>query len=75
MIWVLRVGSDHWLYALRLILITTGLRRGEFLGLAWSDINMATGEFMVRRTVQRIRGELVFGEPKTKRSRRALLPV
>lgn len=64
--------TTHWLHALWLILLMTGLRKGEVLGLAWSDINMVTGEFRVRRTVQRIRGQLLFGEPKTKRSRRTL---
>jgi integrase len=62
--------ANHWLRALWLLLITTGLRKGEVLGLACSDINMTTGEFRVRRTVQRVRGELIFGEPKTQRSRR-----
>ncbi|TKG65758.1 tyrosine-type recombinase/integrase [Prauserella endophytica] len=64
--------AKHWLHALWLILIMTGLRKGEVLGLAWSDINLVTGEFRVRRTVQRVRGRLVFGEPKTERSRRTL---
>jgi integrase len=65
-------ASEHWLRALWLILITTGLRKGEVLGLAWSDIDLPTGTFRVRRTVQRVRGRLVFGPPKTKRSRRTL---
>lgn len=65
-------ASNHWLRALWLILITTGLRKGEVLGLAWSDIDLLTGAFRVRRTVQRVRGQLVFGPPKTKRSRRTL---
>jgi integrase len=64
--------QDHWLCALWLIYLATGLRRGEALGLAWSDVNLATGEFRVRRTVQRINGTIVFGEPKTSRSRRTL---
>ncbi|GHF61087.1 integrase [Amycolatopsis bartoniae] len=66
----LRYVATHWLYALWLVLITTGLRKGEVLGLAWSDINLMTGEVRVRRTVQRVRGRLIFGQPKTKRSRR-----
>jgi integrase len=64
--------TTHWLHALWLTLITTGLRKGEVLGLAWSDINPNTGAFSIKRTVQRVRGELVFGEPKTRRSRRTL---
>lgn len=65
-------ANKHWLCALWLIYLATGLRRGEALGLAWSDINLATGELRVRRTVQRIKGQIVFGEPKTSRSRRTL---
>jgi len=68
----IRHASEHWLSALWLVLITTGMRKGEVLGLAWSDINLTTGEFRVRRTVQRVRGKLIFGEPKTKKSRRVL---
>jgi integrase len=68
----LRHVTTHWLHALWLIMIMTGLRKGEVLGLAWSDINLTTGELRVRRTVQRVRGELLFGKPKTKRSRREL---
>ena len=66
------VASDHWLVALWLVLITTGLRRGEVLGLAWSDVDLDAGTMRVRRTVQKLDGEFVFGEPKSARSRRAL---
>lgn len=65
-------AADHWLHALWLVLVTTGLRKGEVLGLAWSDIDLPTGTFRVRRKVQRVRGQLVFGPPKTQRSRRTL---
>ncbi|WIX78680.1 tyrosine-type recombinase/integrase [Amycolatopsis carbonis] len=67
-----KVAAEHWLYALWLILITSGLRKGEVLGLAWSDIDMETGAFRVRRTVQRVRGRLEFGKTKTKKSTRSL---
>ncbi|WP_158104599.1 tyrosine-type recombinase/integrase [Amycolatopsis kentuckyensis] len=67
-----RAAAEHWLYALSLILITSGLRKGEVLGLAWSDIDPATGAFRVRRTVQRVRGRLEFGKTKTKKSTRSL---
>lgn len=62
-------AQEHWLCALWMIYLATGVRRGEALGLAWSDINLKTGEMRVRRTVQRVKGEIVFGEPKTARSR------
>ncbi|RDI20322.1 site-specific recombinase XerD [Lentzea flaviverrucosa] len=67
-----RAAAEHWLYALWLILITTGLRKGEVLGLAWSDVDLDTGAFKVRRTVQRVRGKLLFGKTKTKKSTRTL---
>ncbi|MEV0073548.1 tyrosine-type recombinase/integrase [Amycolatopsis sp. NPDC050768] len=68
----LRAVAAHWLHALWLILVTTGLRKGEALGLTWSDVDMETGLVKVRRTVQRVRGRLLFGKVKTKRSRREI---
>ncbi len=68
----LRTARDHWLAALWLLLLTTGLRRGEALGLAWSDIDLDGGTVRVRRTLQKLDGRFVFGEPKSARSRRVL---
>ncbi|WP_344430025.1 tyrosine-type recombinase/integrase [Amycolatopsis minnesotensis] len=68
----IKAATEHWLNALWLILVTTGLRKGEVLGLAWSDIDLETGAFKVRRTVQRVRGKLLFGKTKTKKSTRTL---
>ncbi|MEY2245174.1 site-specific integrase [Streptomyces sp. BF23-18] len=69
---LLKVAQPHRLYALWLLLVSTGLRRGEALGLTWSDIDLAAGTLRVRRNVQRIRRELIFGTPKTKRSVRTI---
>ena len=68
----LRVANMHWLAALWLILLTTGLRRGEVLGLTWSDVDLDADTLRVRRTVQKLDGAFVFGEPKSARSRRVL---
>lgn len=68
----LRFAREHWLAALWLILLTTGLRRGEVLGLAWSDVDLDSGTMRVRRTVQKLGDVFVFGEPKSARSRRTL---
>ncbi|MFD5492590.1 site-specific integrase [Streptomyces sp. NPDC127091] len=46
--------------------------RGEALGLTWSDVDLANGQLRVRRNVQHIRRELLFGTPKTKRSIRTV---
>jgi integrase len=57
------------LYALEL---TLGLRRGEVLGLAWEDVDLEKRTLTVRRSLQRVSGQLQFGEPKTAKSHRTL---
>lgn len=65
-----REHPDHALYVLA---VTTGMRQGELLGLAWSDVDLDAGHLRVRRALQRQRGKgLVFTEPKTARSRRTI---
>ena len=53
--------------------LSTGIRRGEILGLKWSDLNLKTGEFYIQRQVQRINGELVVSPPKTQKSKRTII--
>ncbi len=50
----------------------TGMRRGEILGLQWSDIEVDTAVLRVRRTLQVATAGLAFQEPKTFRSRRSI---
>lgn len=51
--------------------LLTGMRRGELLGLRWSDIH--DGAAHVQQTAQRIRGKgIVFRQPKTRLSRRSV---
>ncbi|WP_405890331.1 site-specific integrase [Streptomyces sp. NBC_00133] len=69
---LLKTAKSHRLYTLWLVLVSTGLRRGEVLGLTWSDLDLAGGQLRVRRNVQRIRRELIFGTPKTTRSIRTV---
>lgn len=72
---LLRAARPHRLYALWLLLVSTGLRRGEVLALTWADIDLDGRQLRVRRNVQRIRRELIFGTPKTNRSvRKIALP-
>jgi integrase len=54
------------------IAIATGMRRGEILALRWSDLDPDLGVVHVRRSLQTSGGRLVFEEPKTRRSRRAV---
>ncbi len=52
--------------------ITTGLRRGELLGLRWADVDLVGCALRVRQALQRVEGQLQFVEPKTHRSARPL---
>jgi integrase len=51
-------------------LALAGLRQGELLGLRWKDVNLETGSLSVTHTLQKLGGEFVFAEPKSKSSRR-----
>ena len=50
--------------------LSTGLRRGELLGLQWEDVNFAKKELHIKRQVNRVDGKLAITTPKTKRSAR-----
>lgn len=66
------------LYVPVLLAITAGLRRGEIMGLRWSDIDLDAGMLAVQQTVQETRTQgLVFKSTKTRGSRRTveLLPM
>jgi integrase len=68
------------LHAPILLAATTGMRRGEVLGLRWRDTDLDAGRVAVRQTLAAVRdvdGDcgrhlLVFGEPKTAKGRRTV---
>ncbi|MCE7792314.1 tyrosine-type recombinase/integrase [Salipaludibacillus sp. CUR1] len=44
--------------------IFTGMRKGEILGLKWSDVDFENGKIHIRRTLGRTKKGLVFKDPK-----------
>ena len=60
-------------YELFLLELGTGLRMGEILALQWSDLDFATGELRITKSVTIIKKELVITEPKTKSSIRSII--
>ena len=49
------------------------MRLGELLGLTWDDVKLDASVLLVNRTLAKVAGQVpTFGEPKTKRSRRAV---
>jgi integrase len=68
----LQAAQDNQLYLAFLLLLVYGLRRGEVLGLRWSDIDFDVGVIRIRQQIQRIRGQLIIGPTKTHASHREL---
>lgn len=62
----------HPLYAAFLLLLVYGLRRGEALGLRWSDVDFDNEMIRIRQQVQRVGRQLLIGPTKTQSSRRDL---
>jgi integrase len=63
---------DDRLCAAFLTLATTGARRGEVLGLRWTDLDLDAGRAAIRQTVIAVHHRVQFGEPKTARGRRTI---
>ncbi len=60
------------LRALYSVALTMGLRQGEALGLTWSDVDLEMGTLRVNKQLQRIDGQFLLVETKTRRGRRTL---
>jgi len=78
---LLEAAKGHPQEALFVMALTTGMRRGELLGLKWQDISFEKGTLQVRRMLSRLptqmgkdKGDLyVEADPKTKSSRRNIV--
>ena len=66
-----RTTNDRY-YAAWYLTATTGLRRGEALGLRWADLNLQTGRASIRQTLVCVNHEVQISSPKTTNSRRAI---
>ena len=69
--------DGHRLEAAYVLAATTGMRRGEVLGVRWSDLDSGRSRLAVRQTVVCVGYQITFGTPKTARGRRliALDPI
>ncbi len=64
------IGNPDLIFRMAL---TTGMRRGELLGLKWEDLDWRTGSLTIRRQVYEPEGGgWRFQEPKTYRGRRSV---
>lgn len=65
------VAEDR-LYAAWRMAATTGLRRGELLGLRWRDLDLDAARAQIVQTLSYAAGEPQLSEPKTDHGRRAV---
>ncbi|MFI9602733.1 tyrosine-type recombinase/integrase [Streptomyces sp. NPDC052043] len=63
------------LYAAFVLAVAMGLRRGELVGLRWSDVDLGNRVLHVRQQTQRRRGTLYDDDPKSRRSRVVPMPA
>jgi integrase len=56
------------------VMLATGLRRSEVLGLCWGNVDLTASPatLQISHALKRERSGLVFGEPKTRRTKRVL---
>ena len=64
--------ADERLSPLWHTIAMTGMRRGEAIGLRWSDVDLENGRLSVRRALIPINREVVVSEPKTIKGRRVI---
>ena len=66
----LDVARPHRLYALFYLALSTGMRRGELLGLRWQDIS---GSILnIRQNLVPVGNKITFSTPKTKKGQRRI---
>ena len=66
---LLNQAYDEGYYEMFLLELTTGMRRGEILGLKWRDLNLETGELNIKRQLT----TKSISVPKTKSTIRTVL--
>lgn len=68
----LNVLNEDRLGTAFLMLLGTGMRRGELLALTWQDIDLKNNTVTIKRDMVYTKNGLVFQEPKTKKSKRII---
>jgi integrase len=68
----LGVMKDERLSSLWHVIAMTGMRRGEAIGLRWSDVDLENAWLAVRRALIPTSREVVVSEPKTAKGRRVV---
>jgi integrase len=68
----LELAKESRYYIAFLLAISTGLRRGEILGLRWKDIQFEEKRASIQKNLVVVKGTPLLQEPKTKGSKRSI---
>lgn len=68
----LAVASQDGMHPFWSLALESGMRRGELLGLRWSDVNWERSTIHVQQEVIALNGVPIIQEPKTPESRRTI---
>ncbi len=66
-------AKEEGYYEIFLLELSTGMRRGEILGLKWSDINFKDGSLRIQRQVVAAGKQVIVQPPKTRSSIRTII--
>ena len=71
---LLEAARGDRLEALYILAVTTGMRRGELLGLKWSDLDLKNASVSIRRALTRTNNgkRVAIGELKNRKSHRTI---
>lgn len=65
--------ADDRLHGAWVLAVSTGLRRGELLGLRWTDLDLDAGQLAVRRSRVAVGYDVAEGTPKSGKARTVAL--
>jgi len=69
----LNILEDNRLKAAFIVLLGTGLRRGELLALKWENVNLKEGFITVKEGLVWVSGKgIIINQPKTEKSKRTI---
>lgn len=69
---LLEASAESRLHLPILLAVTTGMRKGEILGLQWKDVDFEKATLQVRRSAEYTKNGFRLKEPKTARGRRVI---
>lgn len=69
---LLKAARGHWMETMLRLLLSTGIRLGEVLGLQWGDVDFERGTLRIDRQLTENKSKQTIGPPKTEKSRRSI---